>query len=115
MIDALNKLIEEVASSRWDHSANGAARTVFPYNSDANADMGLLALGAFNGSLDAAKALHEALLPGWEWGRMVSHGTMVVATKTGRYQSYSADADNPARAWLLATLRAYAAQQEVTP
>jgi hypothetical protein len=68
---------------------------------------------AFNGSLDTAKALHEVTLPGWGW----QHGNQIV---TGRpsacvYRSAPEDADwivhhitadNTARAWLLAILRA---------
>lgn len=45
-------------------------------------------LHAYNGSLDAAKALHEALLPDDEW----------------EISSYHA---NPARSWLLGILKAY--------
>ena len=62
---------------------------------------------AHNGSLDAARALHEALLPEWDWGRLVSHGTMIVSTRSGNYKAFSADNDNPARAWMLAVLMAY--------
>lgn len=61
---------------------------------------------AYNGSLDAAKALHEALLPGWDW----------CVTKDGA-SVYSPDDNSPfdcdgkqtiqARAWLLAILRAH--------
>jgi len=60
-----------------------------------------LAYEAFSGSLDAAVSLLEALLPGWAWGRMndrmfVEHGDSV----------FSARGPNPARALLLAVLRA---------
>jgi hypothetical protein len=74
---------------------------------------------AFSGSLDAAKRLHDALLPGWWW----SIGTCKVsddarvspdddrrAPDGGEWADYT-DVDqrppgNPARAWLLAILRA---------
>lgn len=104
MTDALNKLIEAVETGKFIHND-----AILPRHRE-----GLAAM-AFDGDLNAAKGLHEALLPGWEWGRLVSHGTMVVAAKTGRYEAYSADSDNPARAWLIAILRAYTAQQEATP
>ncbi|MFG6660046.1 hypothetical protein [Sulfitobacter sp. 915] len=62
---------------------------------------------AFNGSLDAARALHEAALPQWDW----SIHDCQAFLRTG-----SADYDDevvveginaePARAWLLAILRA---------
>ena len=66
---------------------------------------------AFNGSLDAAKALHEAVLPGWI-GNFGTDGFAKVA-KGGRVQTVMEVArvdDNPARAWLIAILRALIAQ-----
>lgn len=58
---------------------------------------------AHDGSLDAALALHEALLPGWDWAR--EWGYMAVVKKGAG--SFSARSDTPARAWLLAVLKAY--------
>ena len=65
------------------------------------------AIRAYHGSLDAAKALHDALLPGWWFaidGALASvsdmnddDGPFFNATVKG----------NPARAWLLAILKAY--------
>ena len=73
------------------------------------------AYNAYNGSLDAAKALHEALLPGWGWmlgdkgtacviapDHLYEKGVRGNAVKSGLY---------PARAWLLAILRAKEAGQ----
>lgn len=64
---------------------------------------------AYDGSLDAAKRLHDALLPDAEWypclrreGRHFGH---MYPTDDGEEGVYS-EADNPARAWLLAILRA---------
>jgi len=62
---------------------------------------------AFNGSLDAAKALHDAVLPGVSWGVGDARAGVYVA---GGYLSVEAD-DNPARAWLLAILEALIAQE----
>lgn len=61
----------------------------------------ITAYNAFSGSLDAAVTLLEAALPGWNWGRMndrmfVEQGRSVI----------SARGSNPARALLLAVLRA---------
>lgn len=84
---------------------------------------------AFNGSLDAAKALHDALLPGWERGvrsdkagyhAWVSSpdyevscyyagGNFVQLVDRGSRHG-STDAID-ARAWLLSILKAYEAQQ----
>lgn len=83
---------------------------------------GELAYAAYHGSLDAALALHDALLPGWKvaglhqedrglwWaelreGFITSYSHVVVAP-------HSFDAPTPARAWLLAILRAYRQQRE---
>ena len=64
---------------------------------------------AYNGSLDAAAALHGALLPGWQFaggGDGASHEWHV-----GGEGKKAARGDGPtlARAWLLAILRALAA------
>jgi len=55
---ALERLIEAVEAGEWNSLANVAAIG----DRDAH-----LAKSAFHGSLDAAKALHDALLPGWVW------------------------------------------------
>lgn len=69
---------------------------------------------AFHGSLDAAEALHEALLPGWRWETGIN-GTVFCSVaqvwKYGRDKAFSASDDNPARAWLLCILKAKAAHE----
>ena len=64
---------------------------------------------AYNGSIDAAKALHEALLPGWfvdiRWWTAMNGGAIA---EVGN--SHNGKSENPARAWLLAILRALAAE-----
>ena len=70
-------------------------------------------LKAADGSLDAAKALHDALLPGWRWGRLWAGHMWVepddMPGRSERFYSPDGMADQPARAWLLATLKAYRA------
>lgn len=79
---------------------------------------------AYNGDLNAALALHEALLPNWSVNMMFQKfhpknkqkptGEWEVGlrlTLPTRYDYASACADGFARAWLLAILRAYRAQQ----
>lgn len=76
------------------------------------------ALDAYKGSLDAAMALHDALLPGWV-AKPVCGGAGAGVTKwhceieewdTG--DTFSGDNQpSPARAWLLAILRAKEAGQ----
>jgi len=108
MTEALDKLITAVESG--DLTVDGAPALSMKMSAIVYAALGddLWAdcVDAFDGSLDSAVAIKDALLPGWEWGRLVSHGTMVVATREGPYQSFSDGSANPARALLLATLRA---------
>jgi hypothetical protein len=71
------------------------------------------------GSLDAAKALHEAVLPNEGWGidwvtkypNLMSGGHAYRAV-VGWGTLRKGFADTPARAWLLAILSALIAQEE---
>lgn len=88
MTTDLDRLIEAV-------EAGAFAMDVLPPHQE------ITAYNAFSGDLNAAVALLGALLPGWGWGRMndrmfVEHGDSV----------FSARGPNPARALLLAVLRA---------
>jgi hypothetical protein len=75
------------------------------------------AMNAYLGSLDAAHALHKAVLPGWEWKRIVHPGPIasVGVWEPPRFAmghtALENDA-NSARAWLLAILAALIAQEE---
>ena len=111
-ITALDELIKAVeAGDKWISVKAAAA-----FDDKGNAVMACRAYGAeWNherpGSLDAAKALHDALLPGW--GYRVSPGYAIVMHPRLSGPAVEKDAtaqENPARAWLLAILRAYRAQ-----
>lgn len=68
----------------------------------------------FSGSLDAAKALHDALLPGWRVEVFNLDGEVVLRRNRPIDRAYG-DAMNSgevARAWLLAILKAYRATME---
>lgn len=70
---------------------------------------GVWAERAYQGSLDAAKTLHEALLPGWEWRFQHLDSSHLL----NREQPACSEAHikgNAARAWLLAILRALIAE-----
>ena len=83
-------------------------------NQDAHENCAGEAYGAYKGSLDAAKALHEAALPGWWWWTCISADTApdyeVILTRHDEFGETVSEAHgysgNPARAWLLAILRA---------
>jgi len=66
---------------------------------------------AFGGSLDAAKRLHDALLPGWGWDVLSVSEAVVHESVAGfRMRAILAESDNPARAWLLSILKALKAK-----
>lgn len=72
---------------------------------------------AFHGSLDAAKSLHEAVIPneGWhvEWVAKypsLAFKPAAMRASVGWASQHVAYATTPARAWLLAILRALIAQ-----
>ena len=71
-----------------------------------------------DGSLDAALALHEALLPGWiarvTTGAAAAGVNYSHCTVEDWNEATEVDANNqptPARAWLLAVLKAYRSMQ----
>ena len=92
--EALAELIEDVSQDDWPTPANCKDAKISHSQTEK----------AFEGSLDAAKALHEALLPGWDWviGR-TNDGLTVHANVGNEAEAFD---DCPARAWLLAILRA---------
>jgi hypothetical protein len=71
----------------------------------------IAARNAYNGDLNAAKSLHEAVLPDWR----VTHAFGIVSGEVAKFNlthnekpsTYvSAKSDTPARAWLIAILTA---------
>ena len=64
------------------------------------------------GSLDAAKALHEALLPGWDFDINSTTGACVYINDPDTAFVGCDDVSNLARAWLIAILKALIAQEE---
>lgn len=119
---ALDKLIEAVEAG-----TAGAVDFCAAFPSSMKYEDSISALDAalaYKGSLDAALALHEALLPGWTvrlcaftpHGNSAPHVHVFKMRQTeddpimsGNSSGYSGD--TPARAWLLAILRAYRSTQ----
>ena len=69
---------------------------------------------AYNGSLDAAKALHDAVLPGFDAliGILNPSWVQIFEPVDDEWEEVSsAEADNAARAWLIAILRSLIAQE----
>ena len=65
---------------------------------------------AYDGSLDAAKALHDALLPknAYWWVESRPDGGKEIGVFIGDLgKTFSGQSTTPARAWLIAILKAY--------
>lgn len=106
----LDRLIEDVEAGNTPSAVRFAA--AWP---DAGHG-GLNAYRAANGSLDAAVALKDALLPGWTWecGTLSQAASVYPPSYPGENfddECFSAEDATPARALLLAVLRAYRAAQ----
>lgn len=126
MSDALDDLIAAVEAGTWDQTPTEYRFTVNGW------DNIIAARAAYDGSIDAALRLHEALLPGWRMGfrshdGIEGNGFMawitspdyrVVCWTAGDQDTIdtlsglrsTGDASTPARAWLLAILRTLQAQ-----
>lgn len=107
-LDALRTLLEQVEAGEWKPPHGN-----YPPPLDGRA------WDAYKGSLDAAKALHEAVLPTYIVDELSQNSRsmgwhVLIASEQGRY-IYSHDKgtpfmDNPARSWLAAIIRALIAE-----
>ena len=108
MTDALTRLADAVEEGTWLGDTT-------EFWGHANH---MLAFAAFNGSLDAAKAMHDAELPAmfWNMGHLdIPNLGYVCTVADGHFAdspSWRGYAMIPARAWLLAILRALAQVQK---
>lgn len=112
MTDVLQELRDKVADGLWPGDFL-AVDSCGPLRIVTTATL----YKAFSGSLDAAKALHEALLPGWVVGihKPPDHGNRAkcalfwivnLGSADGKVEIDSVIGADPARAWLLAILDA---------
>ena len=71
-------------------------------------------MDAYHGSLDAAKALHDAVLPGWIYD--VTNGSAFVIRHCDDDEAsnpqFCGECESSARAWLIAIIRALIADTE---
>ena len=116
-LDALIAAVE--AGSPWGDSERRLCLSALPKIKSGHGSRRLEthARNAYNGSLDAALALHEALLPGWHplVGQNVHHhywhANVQRIGEDGLIECEGCtDQAIPARAWLLAILKAYRAK-----
>ena len=106
-LDALKELAEKVEAG--DHVAGPAERAF------GVARYGSVAIAAHLGSLDAAKALHEAVLPD-DWTAMLAdwgpQNEWTCQLSALLFEPIESGNKCPARAWLLAIIRAKIAELE---
>lgn len=106
----LDRLIATIEAGR---SARSEPWTVF-HASGIPAKYWMDVDAADAGFIDAALRVHDALLPGWGW-KLETHKDLsfawVGAPDSMLFQDYKASFGNPARAWLLAILRALRARE----
>ena len=113
-VQALTDLLAKVEAGKVDHKASIPTFAVmFAELTLATLTTNLQAYRAYNGSLDAAKALHEAVLP--ECGRSVD-ATMPeagICVEIHREAQAIGKGDNTceARAWLIAIIKALIAEE----
>lgn len=123
-IDALKELLAKVeAGCKYETMGHTLlCQRAFPKPDDfdgsresyakSNAQMAVLAWR--NGSLDAAKALHDDVLPGWMWQVFALTDCDFVCVLDG--PEFSTDEIefqfNPARAWICSIIKALIAQEE---
>lgn len=111
-IEALKELAAEVEAGMFRPAFAGLERTAFPGMEGGNSLIRHHIRCAYHGSLDAAKALHDAMVPGWDiqittydddtFEASVSHPRKV--------ETYDGVSSCMARAWLLAIIRAMIAE-----
>lgn len=111
--EAIAVLIEKVEAGDQPQPKDFRAALEVPMQDMRYTQMPNDARAAYGGSIDAAKALHEAVLPkDSTWQYYSGDGSCVVGFGPGPTDYEESHHDNPARAWLLAILRALHAQQE---
>ncbi len=99
--EALIELRDKVKAGEWPQ---GSAWKVFGIGVTGRAER------AYNGSLDAAKALHEAVLPGWIYNIAPGFAHVIPPHDNGDQEAHTGLSETLARAWLLAILEALIAK-----
>jgi hypothetical protein len=120
-LEALKELAAKVEAGN-DYGILGITDAALgEYHGFSNSYLSSLVEHSFDGSLDAAKALHDAVLPSVSQFSITTDPTCIKVTVCGWPDGLSGEREiqgkgfsegNPARAWLLAILRALIAQEE---
>jgi hypothetical protein len=106
----MTALTELLAKVEAGEAINGYFQAVFGLTTNA-----VNAIGAYHGSLDCARALHGVVLPGWKWSihepRPGVVRVSVIEQSPLRPMPSTSENSDPARAWLIAILRAFIAKE----
>jgi hypothetical protein len=105
-VTALKALLAKVKAGDWctKLALNALPESHVNNTNDWVDPIGWASRAFHNGSLNAAKKLHEAVLPGWGWYASDIGEVKVYGSSDGPF--YEGDATDPARAWLIAILKA---------
>jgi hypothetical protein len=114
-LEALRDLLGKVKAGDDAHDLGLSFPQIGP-TANQHANIAIWITQASSGSLDAAKALHEAVLPGWGFGVTNVDCDMGVAAFVSRPNNHDDgfEASNPcpARAWLIAIIEALIAEEQ---
>jgi len=106
---ALTDLLAAVEAGEWPTKWIGTSVNNNTYINGIPVNVWLDGQKSFNGSLDAARALHDAVLPGFSL--ILSALPLTTARAQVGISAVGHHAE-PARAWLIAILRALIAQEQ---
>ena len=101
-IESLNQLLESIKAGTY---TTELGVLVFSTEKNYSCSIALYVSQAYYGSLDAAKSLHETLLPDWIWDVTNDHA-FVTNSINGTQFAPDDYMENPARAWLIAIIKA---------
>jgi hypothetical protein len=112
-LEALTELAANVEAGMFRPTFAGPEHTAFPGMEGGNSLIRHHIRYAYHGSLDAAKALHEALLPGWDIQITTYEDDSFEASvaRPMEVRTYDGVSMYMARAWLLAIIRALIAEE----
>jgi len=113
--DALRALADAAEAGEWIAAGDGSDTWLLIFDAGLQPHHGLIYEAWCRNSLDAAKALHEAVLPGWAV-TLRQYPTISHVSMHRMDDEFCSEVHNfegpPARAWLLAILRALAEQED---
>ena len=106
-IESLLYLIKKAKNGTFEYDMHSDSNGEWSYSILGTNSAMSDAILAFHGSLDAARLLHNALIPNWTWN-ITDEDVLLEIGDPGKEwtyrSSYVTNRSNPARAWLIAIL-----------